>query len=145
MPLPIDLRAWLAVPIGVLVIVALAAGASLAQATESVFVAASLLFSLCEGVVLAIVGFIWWSRRGIPAAVLAAVVTAAVAAPARWEVTILAHYGQSALSSTDLLSDLLVSIAWGAFAGLAGATVLRPKLAALMRDAQARFSPRPPR
>ncbi len=68
--------------------------------------------------------------------------SAAVAAPARWEVTILAHYGQAVLSTTDLLSDLLVSIAWGAFAGLAGATVLRPKLAALMRDAQARFAPR---
>jgi hypothetical protein len=129
----------------VVVIVALAAAASLAQATESVFLAASLLFSLCEGVVLAIVGFIWWSRRGIPAAILAAVVTAAVAAPARWEVTILARSGQSAPLPTDLVSDLLVSIAWGAFAGLAGATVLRPKLAALRRDAQARFTPRPPR
>jgi len=144
-PVPIGLRAWLAVPIGVVVIVLLAAGASLAQATEGVYVAAALLFSLCEGVVLAIVGYIWWSRRGLPAAILAAVVTAAVAAPARWEMTILAHYGQSALASTDLLSDLLVSIAWGAFAGLAGATALRPKLAALMRGAEARFTPRPPR
>ena len=96
---PIDRRAWLALPLGVVIIVALAAAASLAQATESVFVAASLVFSLCEGVVLAIVGFIWWSRRGIPAAILAAVVTAAVAAPARWEVTILTRYGQSVPSA----------------------------------------------
>jgi len=144
-PAPIDVRAWLAVPLGVVIIVALAAGASLAQAAESVLIAASLVFSLCEGVVLAIVGFIWWSWRGIPAAILAAVVTAAVAAPARWEVTILTRYGQSVLAPTDLLSDLLVSIAWGAFAGLAGATILRPKLNALMRDAQTRFTPRPPR
>jgi len=139
----------LAPVIGMVVIVALAAGASLAQAAEQVFVAASLVFSLCEGVVLALVGFIWCSRRGIPAAVLAAVVTAAAAAPARWEVTILARNGQSVPLQTDLLTDLLVSIAWGAFAGLAGATILRPKLAALTRDARARFgpspSPRPPR
>jgi hypothetical protein len=141
-PLPIDLRAWLALPIGVLVIVVLALAASLAQATEGVFVAASLVFSLCEGVVLAIVSFIWWTRRGLPAAILAAVVTATFAAPVRWEVNILARNGQSAPIPSDLLTDLLVSIAWGAFAGLAGATVLRPKLAALMRDAEARFTPR---
>jgi hypothetical protein len=142
---PIDWRALIAPPVAVVLIVALAAGASLAQAAESVFVAASLLFSLCEGVILASVGLIWWSRGGIVAAIVAASITAAVAAPARWEVTILTHYSQPAPVSTDLLSDLLISIAWGAFAGLAGATILRPKLAALMRDAQARFSSRPPR
>jgi len=142
---PIDRRAWLALPVAVVAIVALAAGASLAQAAEAVFIAASLLFSLCEGVILAIVGWIWWSRRGIVGAMVAAAVTAAVAAPARWEVTILIQYGRRNPPPTDLLSDMLVSIAWGAFAGLAGATVLRPRLAALMRDAGARFTQRPPR
>jgi Na+/proline symporter len=142
---PIDRNAWLAAAIGVVAIVALAAAASLAQATEAVFVAASLLFSLCEGVVLAIVGCTWWSRRGIRGAIVAAAATAAVAAPIRWEVTILTHYGQTVPQQADLASDLLVSIAWGAFAGLAGATVLRPKLDALRRDAQARFTIRPPR
>jgi hypothetical protein len=139
---PIDWRALIAPPVAVVLIVALAAGASLAQAAESVFVAASLLFSLCEGVILAIVGLIWWSRGGILAAILAAAITAAVAAPARWEVTILTRNGQPVPQLTDLLSDLLISIAWGAFAGLAGATILRPKLAALMHDAQTRFPTR---
>jgi hypothetical protein len=141
---PIDRRAWLAPPIGATLIVALATAASLAQATESVFVAASLLFSLCEGVILAIVGYIWWSRRGIGAGILAAVVTAAVAAPARWEVAIFTRRGLSAPQPSDLLSDLLISIVWGAFAGLAGATILRPRLAALMHDAEARFTVRGP-
>ena len=58
--------------------------------------------------------------------------TGGVAAPARWEVTIL-RYGLP-LPQADLLEDLLVSIALGAFAGLAGATVLRTRLAALMRS-----------
>jgi hypothetical protein len=133
-------RAWLAPPIGAAIIVALAAGASFAQSTEWVFLAASLVFSLCEGVVLAIVGFAW-SGRGLIAALLAGGATAAVAAPARWEVSLL-RSGQAVLP-TDLLADLLVSIAWGALAGLAGATILRPKLAALMSDAQQRFSPPP--
>jgi len=65
-------------------------------------------------------------------AVLAGGATAAVAAPARWEVSLL-RFAQP-VQPTDLLTDLLVSIAWGALAGLAGATILRPRLAALMRD-----------
>jgi hypothetical protein len=128
---------WLSPPIGAVVIVGLATAASLAQSTEAVFVAASLVFSVCEGVVLALVGYAW-SRRGLVAAMLAAAATAAVAAPARWEVSLL----RSGLpvQQTDLLADLLFSIAWGALAGLAGATVLRPRLANLMHDAQHRFT-----
>ncbi len=99
------------------------------------------MFSLCEGVILAIVGFTW-SRRGLIAAMLAGAATAAVAAPARWEVTLL-RSGQPVLPA-DLREDLLVSIAWGALAGLAGATILRPRLGTLMHDDQQRFTPRPP-
>jgi hypothetical protein len=122
---------WLSAPIGVAVIVGLAAAASFAQSTTAVFIAASLVFSLCEGVVLAVVGYTW-SRRGLTAAVLAAGVTAAVAAPLRWEVSLM-RFAQP-VQQMDLLTDLLVSIAWGALAGLAGATILRPRLAVLMRD-----------
>jgi hypothetical protein len=143
-PEAIGRQAWLAPPIGVVVIVGLAMAAALAQSTEWVYVAASLVFSLCEGVVLAIVGFTW-SRRGNAAAVLAAMVTAAVAAPIRWELLILTRSGLSIPLPTDLLSDFAFSIAWGAIAGLAGATVLRQKLAALMHDDRTRFSSRRPR
>jgi hypothetical protein len=125
--------AWLSAPIGAVVIVGLAAAASFAQSTTAIVVAASLLFSLCEGVVLAIVGYSW-SQRGLARAVLAAAATAAVAAPLRWEVSIL-RFAQP-VQPMDLLSDLLVSMAWGALAGLAGATILRPRLAVLMRDNQ---------
>jgi hypothetical protein len=78
------------------------------------------------------------------AAILAASVTATVAAPARWEVRLFMRYGQPVPQVVDLLTDLLVSVAWGAFAGLAGATILRSKLAALMHDDRERFTPRPP-
>jgi TctA family transporter len=125
--------AWLSAPIGAVIIVGLATAASFAQSTTAIFIAASLVFSLCEGVVLAIVGYSW-SRRGLAKAVLAAAATAAVAAPARWEVSLL-RFAQPVLPM-DLLVDLLVSIAWGALAGLAGATILRPRLAVLMRDNQ---------
>ncbi len=128
---PMSRTAWLSAPIGAVIIVGLAAAASFAQSTEAVLIAASLVFSLCEGVVLAVVGYTW-SRRGVIAAVLAGGATAAVAAPARWEVSLL-RFAQP-VQPTDLLTDLLVSIAWGALAGLAGATILRPRLAALMRD-----------
>jgi hypothetical protein len=133
------MRAWLAPPIGALIIIALAAALSLAQATEWVFLLASLVFSLSEGFVLALVGFTW-SRRGVVAAILAASVTAAVAAPARWEVRFFMRYGEPIPQTRDLFADLAVSVAWGAFAGLAGATVLRPKLAALMKDDRERFT-----
>jgi hypothetical protein len=127
----INKTAWLSAPIGAVIIVALAALASFAQSTTVILVAAALVFSLCEGVVLAVVGYSW-SRRGLVAAMLAGAATAAVAAPARWEVSLL-RFSQP-VQPTDQLTDLLISIAWGALAGLAGATILRPRLAVLMRD-----------
>jgi hypothetical protein len=138
---PLGRPAWLAPPIGAALIVGLASAASLAQATEWIFLAASLVFSLCEGFVLAVVGYTW-SRRGVGAAMLAAAVTAVVAAPIRWEVAIYTRRGLTAPQPIDLLSDLLVSFAWGALAGAASATVLHRKLGALVADAEGRFRPR---
>src|ERR1700694_4269313 len=81
--------AWLAPPIGIAVIVGLAFAASRAQATPEIFIAAALVFSLCEGVVLAVVGWAW-SPRGLLRAVVAAAATAALATPIRWEVGLVA-------------------------------------------------------
>jgi hypothetical protein len=136
-------NAWLAPPIGASIIVGLAYAAAGAQATAEVFVAAAMVFSLCEGVVLAVVGWAW-SPRGVAAATIAAAVTAAVAAPARWEVSHLAGY-MPTFQPVDLLLDLLVSVAWGALAGLAGATILRSRLTAMMRTDRERFTRQPPR
>src|SRR5580704_16079670 len=80
----ISWRMWLAPVIGAVIIIGLAAAATYAQATNEIFLAASLLFSLCEGVVLAFVGFAW-SGRGVYFAALAGAVAAALAAPGRWE------------------------------------------------------------
>jgi len=121
------------------VIVLVGAAASLAQATPEVYVAASLVFSLAEGVVLAVVGYLW-SRRGPRLAALAGCITALLATPGRWEFAAV-RSGQK-LEHTDLLIDLLVSLAWGALAGLAGATVLRPRIAALTHSQEERFGPR---
>jgi hypothetical protein len=132
-------RAWLAPIFGATLIVCLGAAASLAQATAEVFVAGSIVFSLAEGVVLAFVGYAW-SRRGIGFAVVAACVTAALAAPGRWEF-VYARYGRP-IQTTDLLTDLLLSLAWGAFAGLAGATILKPRIAALTHADEDRFRDR---
>jgi hypothetical protein len=109
--------------------VTIGALASLAQATPDLFIAASLTFSLLEGVALAFIGAIW-SDRGVVNAVLAACVTAALAAPARWEVARI-RTGEVALQ-TDLLMDLGVTLVWGAFAGLVGATILRDRLSNLL-------------
>ena len=134
--------AWLAPPIGVAVIVGLAYAAARAQATTEIVVAAALMFSLAEGVVLALVGWTW-SRRGVSAAMVAGAVTAAVAAPVRWEVSFLSGTLQS-FQPVDLAVDLCVSVAWGALAGLAGATVLHSKLSALMHSDRERFlKPKP--
>jgi hypothetical protein len=121
-------RAWLAPVFGAAIIVALSAAASFAQATSEVFIAASLLFSVCEGIVLAFVGYAW-NRRGVYAAATAGAAAAALAAPGRWEFALI-RFSQP-VQPTDLVADLVVSIAWGALAGLAGATFLRPKIAAL--------------
>jgi hypothetical protein len=109
--------------------VAFAWAASLERATPEIFVAASLVFSIAEGIVLAFVGSVW-SSRGIAIATVVAAITAVLATPGRWEVAYM-HTGH-ALQLPDLISDLAVSVAWGAFAGLAGATVLRERLAALL-------------
>ena len=122
--------AWLAPLIGAAVIVGLAAAASLAQATPEVFVAASLVFSLAEGVVLAVVGYTW-RERGPALAALAGAITAAMATPVRWEVA-LARTARPA-QPTSLAADLVVSLAWGALAGLAGATILKRRIGTLMR------------
>jgi hypothetical protein len=120
---------WFAPILGATIIVVLAWAASIEQATPEIFVAASLVFSICEGIVLAFIGCVW-SSRGIPLAVLAAVLTGVLAIPGRWEVaSLLTHQTPQML---DLLSDLGVTIAWSAFAGLAGATILRERLAALL-------------
>jgi hypothetical protein len=66
----------------------------------------------------------------VPIAVLAAVFTGLLAIPGRWEVaSVLTH---QTLQQVDMLSDVGVTVAWGAFCGLAGATILRQRLAALL-------------
>jgi hypothetical protein len=110
-------------------IVVLAWAASIFQATQEVFVAASLLFSLFEGIILAFIGAAW-SSRGIPTAVVVACITAVLATPGRWELAYLRTGVNPQMN--DLLLDLGVTLAWAAFSGLAGATILRERLAALL-------------
>jgi hypothetical protein len=121
--------AWLAPIIGATIIVLLAWAAALEQATPEIFVAASLVFSIAEGIVLAFVGAVW-SARGLWAAVAMSVLTAILAIPGRWEVAY-ARTGQMP-QYTDLAIDVGVTIAWAAFAGLAGATILRERLLTLL-------------
>jgi hypothetical protein len=115
--------------IGATLIVVLAWAASLFQATAEIFVAASLVFSIAEGIILAFVGAAW-SSRGIPTAVVVACITGVLAAPGRWEVAYLRTGVNPQMN--DLLTDLGVTLAWAAFAGLAGATILRERLVALL-------------
>jgi hypothetical protein len=121
--------AWLAPIIGATVIVTLAWAASLAQATPEIFVAASLMFALGEGLVLAFVGTVWCAS-GVPIAIGVSVLTAALATPGRWQLAEL-RTGQTPQLS-DLLVDAAVTLAWAAFAGLAGATILRERLSTLL-------------
>jgi hypothetical protein len=121
--------AWLAPILGATIIVTMAWAASLAQATPEIFVAASLVFSIAEGIVLAFVGAIW-SPRGVPTAVGVAMLTAILATPGRWELAML-RTGQTP-QMLDLAADLGVNLAWAAFAGLAGATILRERLSRLL-------------
>jgi hypothetical protein len=121
--------AWLAPVLGATIIVTLAWAASLEQATPEIFVAASLVLSITEGIVLAFVATIW-SPRGVLVAVGVAVFTAVLATPGRWELAML-RTGQTP-QTIDLVVDLGVNIAWGAFAGLAGATILRERLSRLL-------------
>jgi hypothetical protein len=73
-----------------------------------------------------------WSPRGPALAAVAGAITAAMAAPARWEVALFRTSQPTA--AVQLLLDLAISIAWGAFCGLAGATVLRKRIATLLGD-----------
>jgi hypothetical protein len=113
------------------IIVVLAYGASLFQSTPEIFVAASLVFSLGEGIVLALVGAAF-ARNGAPVGTVVAMIAAVLATPGRWEVA----YLRTGLKPQmlDLLVDLGATIAWGAFAGLAGSTVLRERLQRLLPE-----------
>jgi hypothetical protein len=121
--------AWFAPVFGATLIVTLAWAASLEQATPEIFVAASLVFSITEGLVLAFVASVW-SPRGVPVAVGVAVLTAILATPGRWELARLRT--EQTPQAIDLAADLGVNLAWAAFAGLAGATILRERLARLL-------------
>jgi hypothetical protein len=121
--------AWLAPVFGATIIVTFAWVASLEQATPEIFVVASLVFTLLEGVVMAFVAAIW-SPRGVPIAVGMAVLTGILATPGRWELATL-RTGQT-LQTLDLLEDVAANLAWAAFAGLAGATILRERLTRLL-------------
>ena len=120
---------WLGPIIGATIIVVLAWAASLFQSSPEVFVAASLLFSLGEGIVLAFVGAAW-SSHGVAVAVVIACITGVLATPGRWEVAYLRT--GVAPQTIDQLTDLGVTLAWAAFSGLAGATILRKRLLALL-------------
>jgi hypothetical protein len=121
--------AWLAPIFGATIIVTLAWAASLEQATPEIFVGASLIFSFVEGIILAFVAAVW-SPRGILVAVGMSVLTAILATPGRWELATL-RTGQT-LQPMDLLADVGANLAWAAFAGLAGATILRERLLRLL-------------
>ena len=120
---------WLGPILSATLIVVLAWAASLFQATPEVFVAASLMFSICEGIILAFIGAAW-SSRGVAVAVVVACITAVLATPGRWELAYLRTGSNPQMN--DLLADLGLTLAWGAFAGLAGATVLRERLLTLL-------------
>jgi predicted small integral membrane protein len=120
---------WLGPIFGATLIVVLAWTASLFQATAEVFVAASLAFSIGEGIILAFIGAAW-SSRGVPTAVVVACITAVLATPGRWELAYLRTGVNPQMN--DLLVDLGVTLAWAAFCGLAGATILRERLTTLM-------------
>lgn len=115
--------------LGTTLIVTLAWAASLEQSTPEIFAAASVFFALAEGIVLAFIGAAM-SSRGLAWAIGLAVVTAVLATPGRWEVAYLRTNQRPQL--IDLGMDLGVTLAWAAFAGLAGATVLRERLLTLL-------------
>lgn len=116
--------------IGASLIVTFAYGASLLQASSEVVAAAALTYAAAEGLVLAIVGALWAQRRGVGMAIAISVVTALLATPGRWGLAYL-HAGRSA-PLLDLMEDLGVTILWAAFAGLAGATLLRDRMSNLL-------------
>ena len=120
---------WLSPILAATIIVILAWAAAAEQATPEIFVAASLLFSLCEGIVLAFIGCVWASR-GVVVAVGVAALTGLLAIPGRWELASLLTHQTPQLM--DMLQDVGVTVVWGAFCGLAGATILQKRLAALL-------------
>ena len=115
--------------LGTTIIVTLAWAASLEQSTPEIFAAASVFFALAEGIVLAFVAAAM-SSRGLRWAIGLAIVMAILATPGRWEVAYLRTNQRPQL--TDLGIDLGVTLLWAAFAGLAGATVLRERLLPLL-------------
>jgi hypothetical protein len=115
--------------IGASLIATFAYAASLLQASSEVVAAAALTYAAAEGLVLAILGALW-SPRGIGMAIAVAVLTALLATPGRWGLAYL-HAGRTA-PLLDLLEDLGVTVLWAALAGLAGATLLRQRLGALL-------------
>jgi hypothetical protein len=116
--------------IGACLIVTFAYAASLLEAAPEIVAAAALTFALLEGVVLAFIGAIWASRR-LGMSIAVAILTALIATAGRWALGYL-HAGGRAPAFTDLLEDLAVTIAWAAFCGFAGGTVLRQRVSALM-------------
>jgi len=116
--------------VGASLIVTFAYGASLLQAAPEVVAAAALTYALAEGIVLAIIGSLWAPPRGVGMAIAIAVVTALLATPGRWYLAYL-HAGHTA-PLTDLLEDLGTTVAWAAFAGAAGATILRRRVSKLV-------------
>jgi hypothetical protein len=115
--------------IGACAIVTIAWGVSLLQASPEIVAAGALTYAVAEGIVLALIGSLW-SRRGVGVAVAVAVLTALLAVPGRW----LLAYQEAGRPAPllDLVEDLGATIAWAAFAGFAGATILRDRLSALI-------------
>jgi hypothetical protein len=125
-------RAMLLSPlIGASLIVTFAYAASLLQAAPEIVAAAALIYALMEGIVLAFIGAIW-AWRGVGMSIAVAIVTALLATPGRWALAYL-HTGRSA-PLLDLLEDLGITILWAAFSALAGATVLRSRVSALLPE-----------
>ena len=118
--------------IGASLIVTCAYAASLLQASAEVVAAAALAYAAAEGLVLAIIGALWAQQRSVGVAIAAAVVTALLATPGRWLLAYL-HANRTA-PLLDLMEDLGITILWAAFAGLAGATVLRERLSNLLPE-----------
>jgi len=116
--------------IGASLIVTFAYAASLLQASAEVVAAAALTYAAAEGLVLAIIGALWAERRSVGSAIAIAILTALLATPGRWGLAYL-HAGHTA-PLLDLLEDLGVTILWAAFAGLAGATLLRERMSNLL-------------
>jgi hypothetical protein len=122
--------AWLIIFIATVSIAFFAWGASLTLQTPELSVPAALVFALAEGMILCFVGTVW-SQRGVVNGVLAACVAGGLAAPIRWELARYQNGGRLA-TTNDLLSDFAVTLAWAAFAGFIGSTVLRRRLSALI-------------